>query len=182
MKSKILSMNKPTHKAVHQLYPVNLSAFLINHSSPYSAILPWGLFLPGKWPMLPLLKILPPRTFHQCPSYIVTSLLSYLSTRLQHHPRHRISSRRAVGLVALLTIVSMILGPMCDIVQFSRSVVFDYLRPHGPQHARSPCPSPTPGVYSNSCPLSRWCHSTISFSRPVSSCLQSFHNECRKNG
>ena len=43
-------------------------------------------------------------------------------------------------------------------VQFSRSVVSNFLRPHGLQHARPPCPSPAPGVYSNSCPLSRWCH------------------------
>ena len=51
----------------------------------------------------------------------------------------------------------------------------DYLLPHGPQHARLSCPSPTPGVYSNPCPLSRWCHSTISSSVvPFSSCLQSF--------
>ena len=49
------------------------------------------------------------------------------------------------------------------------------LRPHGLQHARPPCPSPTPGAYSNSCPLSRWCHSTISSSVvPFSSRLQSF--------
>ena len=49
------------------------------------------------------------------------------------------------------------------------------LLPHVLQHARLPCPSPTPGVYSNSCPLSRWCHSTISSSViPFSSCLQSF--------
>ena len=48
------------------------------------------------------------------------------------------------------------------------------LRPHEPQHARPPCPSPTPGVYSNSCPLSRWCHPAISSSViPFSSCLQS---------
>ena len=60
--------------------------------------------------------------------------------------------------------------------QFScRSVVSDFLRPHEPQHARTPCPSPTPGVYSNSCPLSQWCHPTISSSVvPFSSCLQSF--------
>ena len=46
---------------------------------------------------------------------------------------------------------------------------------HGLQHARPPCPSPTPGVYSDSCPLSRWCHLTISSSVvPFSSCLQSF--------
>ena len=43
-------------------------------------------------------------------------------------------------------------------VQFSHSVRSDSLRPHGLQHTRLPCPSPTPGVYSNSCPLSRWCH------------------------
>ena len=60
-------------------------------------------------------------------------------------------------------------------VQFSCSVVSDSLQPHESQHARPPCPSPTPGVYPNSCPLSRWCHPTISFSViPFSSCLQSF--------
>ena len=60
-------------------------------------------------------------------------------------------------------------------VQFSHSVVSDSLRPHGLQHARPPCPSPTPGVYSNSCPLSQWCHLTISSSViPFSSRLQSF--------
>ena len=49
------------------------------------------------------------------------------------------------------------------------------LQPHRLQHSRPPCPSPTPGVYSNSCPLSRWCHPTISSSVvPFSSCLQSF--------
>ena len=60
-------------------------------------------------------------------------------------------------------------------VQSSRSVMSDSLRPRGPQHARPPCPSPTPGTYPNSCPLSRWCHLTISsFVVPFSSCLQSF--------
>ena len=49
------------------------------------------------------------------------------------------------------------------------------LQPHGLQHARLPCPSPTPGACSNSCPLNQWCHPTISFSVvPFSSCLQSF--------
>ena len=61
------------------------------------------------------------------------------------------------------------------LVQFSCSVVSDSLRPHGLQHARPPCPSPTPGVHSNSCPLSWWCHPTISSSvLPFSSRLQSF--------
>ena len=60
-------------------------------------------------------------------------------------------------------------------VQFSHSLVPDSLWPHGLQHFRPPCPSPTPGVYSNSCPLSRWCHLAISSSViPFSSHLQSF--------
>ena len=60
-------------------------------------------------------------------------------------------------------------------VQFSHSIVSDSLQPHGLQHSRPPCPSSAPGVYSNLCPLSRWCHPTISSSViPFSSHLQSF--------
>ena len=60
-------------------------------------------------------------------------------------------------------------------VQFSRSVLSDCLWPHGLRHTRPPCPSPTPTVYSNLCPLCRWCHLTISSSVvPFSYCLQSF--------
>ena len=59
-------------------------------------------------------------------------------------------------------------------VQFSRSVVSDSLRPHESQHARPPCPVPTPRVYSDSRPLSQWCHPAISSSVvPFSSCPQS---------
>ena len=62
-----------------------------------------------------------------------------------------------------------------SISQFSRSAVSSSLPHHGLQHARPPCPSPTPRVYSNSCPSSRWCHPTISSSVvPFSSCLHSF--------
>ena len=58
--------------------------------------------------------------------------------------------------------------------KFIHSVVSDSLRPHGLQHARPPCPSPNSGVYPNSCPLSRWCHPTMSSSVvPFFSCLQS---------
>ena len=58
---------------------------------------------------------------------------------------------------------------------FSRSVVSDSLWPYGLQHARLPCPSPSPGACSNSCPLSQWCYPTISSSViPFSSCSQSF--------
>ena len=59
-------------------------------------------------------------------------------------------------------------------VQFSHSVVSDSLWPHELQHARSPCPSPTPGIRPESCPSSRWCHPAISSSVvPFSSCPQS---------
>ena len=64
---------------------------------------------------------------------------------------------------------------MFSSVEFSHSVVSDSLRPHESQHTRSPCPSPTPRVHSNPCPLNQWCHPTISSSViPFSSCPQSF--------
>ena len=60
-------------------------------------------------------------------------------------------------------------------VQFSHSVVSNSLQPREPQHTGPPCPSPTPGVHPNPCPLRRWCHPTISSSViPFSSCPQSF--------
>ena len=59
-------------------------------------------------------------------------------------------------------------------VQFSLSVMSDSLRPHGLQHTSPPCPLPTPGVYSDSYPLNRWCHPTISSSVIPFFCLQSF--------
>ena len=60
-------------------------------------------------------------------------------------------------------------------VQFSCSVMSDSWWPHEPQHVRPPCPSPTPGVHTNPCPLSWWCHPTISSSvAPFLSCPQSF--------
>ena len=71
-------------------------------------------------------------------------------------------------------IVPLHLQRVFSSVQFSHSVVFDSLQPHELQHARPPCPSPTPRVHSNSCPLSRWCHPAISSSViPFSSCPQS---------
>ena len=75
----------------------------------------------------------------------------------------------------LPTLYCWLLTYVCQSVsQFSRSVVSDSLWPHESQHARPPCPSPTPGVYSHSCPSSRWCHPAISSSvAPFSSCPQS---------
>ena len=74
----------------------------------------------------------------------------------------------------------VILVPSCILIlnlsslHFSGSVVYDILQSHGLQHARLPCPSPTPGARSNSCPSSWWRHSTISSSVVPFSCLQSF--------
>ena len=91
------------------------------------------------------------------------------------------SSLQAINFTGMLsshpkiTNDSVTLGKLTPSVQFSRSVTSDSLWPHGLQHTRLPCPLPTPGVYSNSCPLSRWCHPAISSSVvPFSSCPQSF--------
>ena len=68
-------------------------------------------------------------------------------------------------------------GLASDAVQFSCPVVSDSSWPHGLQHARPPCPSPTPGDYSNSSPSGQWCHPAISSSVTLfSSCLQSFRH------
>ena len=75
----------------------------------------------------------------------------------------------------LWVIISMFNNECFILVQFSYSVMFNSLWPHELQHARLPCPSPTPGAYSNSCPLNQWCHRTIwSSVVPFSSHLQSF--------
>ena len=64
---------------------------------------------------------------------------------------------------------------LINFLLFSHSVISDSLHPHGLQHTRLPCPSPSPRACSNSCPFSWWCHPTISSSViPFSSCLQSF--------
>ena len=84
-------------------------------------------------------------------------------------------------LIQTLTIEQFILVDFCFLllegfssVQFSRSVVSDSLQPRESQQTRPPCPSPTPGVHSNSCPSSHWCHPAISSSVvPFSSCPQS---------
>ena len=74
-----------------------------------------------------------------------------------------------------VTVSEESLGPGQSSVQFNCLFMSSSLQPHGLQHAMPPCPSPTPGVYSNSCQLSWWCHPTISSSViPFSSCLQSF--------
>ena len=79
-----------------------------------------------------------------------------------------------IGLDDTNIVFSILHGLQFSLVHFSRSVVSDSLRPHESQHTRPPCPSPTPGVHSNSRPSSQWCHPAISSSVvPFSSCPQS---------
>ena len=83
-------------------------------------------------------------------------------------------SSASVRSIAFCPLLCPSLHEMSPSVQFSHSVVSNSLRPHESQHARPPCPSPTSRVYSNSRPLSRWCHPAISSSVvPFSSCPQS---------
>ena len=86
----------------------------------------------------------------------------------------RINPFRLSTLCCLLWDIFLKLGFLqFSLPQFSCSVMSDSLRPHGLQHARIPCPSPIPRACSNTCPLSRWCHPTISSSViPFSSSLQ----------
>ena len=90
--------------------------------------------------------------------------------------RKHFTSSFPIWMLLLLCLASLLwLEPSVQSVQFSRLVVSDSLWPHGLQHVRLPCPSPIPGACSNSCPLSWWCHPTISSNViPFSSCLQSF--------
>ena len=88
---------------------------------------------------------------------------------LVEHTVHRITSSET-----WLFSTSVTLFLFCSVL-FSRSVVSNSLRPHEPQHARPPCPSPAPRVHPNPCPLSQWCHPTVSSSAvPFSFCPQSF--------
>ena len=105
------------------------------------------------------------RPFSLQKSHSTTSILFYWSLRASSDSVREGNNTRTVGS----------LGDIFTSVQFSCSVVSDSLWPHGPQHDKPPCPSPTPGVYPNSCPLSQWCHLTTSSSViPFSSCPQSF--------
>ena len=78
-------------------------------------------------------------------------------------------------IASVLIVLDKTSNPKSDSVQFSCWVVSDSLQPHELQHTRPPCPTLTPRVHPNPCPLSQWCHPTISSSVvPFSSCLQSF--------
>ena len=101
--------------------------------------------------------------------WLYLEILNKSLTKFNTHYDQNIQENRTWGTWEILNMVASVS------VQFSHSVVSDSLQPHGLQNARPPCPSPTPRVHSNSCPLSRWCHPTISSSViPFSSRLQSF--------
>ena len=94
--------------------------------------------------------------------------VSWIGRRILYNLSHQ-------GRVLTKLVVVINLQFQFSSVQLSRSVASDSLWPHEPQHARPPCPSPTPGVHPNPCPSSRWRHPTIPSSVvPFSSCPQSF--------
>ena len=99
----------------------------------------------------------------------------HTGTEIKPHFGFDIALNTVLGWISIHEISRSSLSLRIVSVQFSRSVVSNSLRPHGLQHTRLPCPSPNPGTYSNSCPLCRLCHPTISSSViPFSSRLQSF--------
>ena len=104
-------------------------------------------------------------------SISISRVVSVMLWRLGHHSVSMCTFKQVMdALPAFLNIRAVFSS-----VQFSRSVVSDSLLPHELQHTRPPCPSPTPGVYTGSCPLSQWWHPTLSSSvSPFSSCPQSF--------
>ena len=106
-----------------------------------------------------------------------TETFQHLVQHCTNHCPDIIASNRSLQLLLIplmLLYLSVNKPSQVGSVQFSRSVVSNSMRPHESQQARPPCPSPTPGAYSNSCPSSRWCHPAISSSVvPFSSCFQS---------
>ena len=107
---------------------------------------------------------------------------AFISTKLIYYNRLNIEADVKIQLSSIKPHIrdlqkseTMLLFSLNPLVQFSHSVMSDSLQPHGLQHTRLPCPSPTPRAYSNSRPSSWWCHPTISSSViPFSSCPQSF--------
>ena len=110
---------------------------------------------------------------------LVSTVISWCGSMIVCPFAHIVSKRANelvlynVNCLSHLNILNNSLTFAFSSVDFSHWVTSDSLWPHGPQHARPSCPSPTPGASSNSCPSSQWCHSTISSSVPFSSCLQS---------
>ena len=161
--------------------------FLLSVQFSYT-VLSNFLWLHGlKHVRLPCPSLTPRAYSNSCPLHqwchptISSSVVSF-SSRLQSFPASSSSHQVAKVLEFQLQYQSFqwifrtnFLWSMSALSQLSRSVVSSSLPSHGPQHARLPCPSLTPGICSNSYPLSQWCHPTISSSVvPFSSCLQSF--------
>ena len=152
-------------KRSHNEGPVSLSRFLCTHT----------LFSTEIWPKNSMLLI----HMHIC---ILHLRIVFLSGNLWS--LHWVQLPRKVSLIPFspnrinyfsVLFLCLVFIAISASVQFSHSDVSNSLWPHGLQHTRLPCPSPTPGACSNSCPSSQWCHPTISSSViPFSSCPQSF--------
>ena len=145
--------------------------------APSFALFCWcGHFLCccNKMPWIQHIKTIPTYLFFSCTG-LKSSGLSWVLCL----GSHKAWIRASAGMGSYLEAVEEELLPssfrLFSSVQFSRSVMSDSWRPHEPQHARPPCPSPTPRVHPNPCPLSQWCHPSISSSVvPFSCCPQTF--------
>ena len=104
-----------------------------------------------------------------CYTHVLSTLFS--SDNRSYHSEWRAGKRESIRNSGHLSPKKQM--PVFSSVQFSRSVVSDSLPPHESQHTRPPCPSPTPGVHSDSSPSSQWCHPAISSSVVSFSCPQS---------
>ena len=116
------------------------------------------------WPFVPEIQIWPP---NKKKSKKKTPQKTHIQSK-KHSLLYPVGNREIV-------LFAFVHFKQTTLVQFSHSVVSDSLWPCEPQHVRPPCPSPNPGVHPNPCPLSQWCHWTISSSViPFSCCPQSF--------
>ena len=123
----------------------------------------------SEWKLLSSVRLFAtPWTIHGILQTRILEGVAFPFSRGSSQPRDRTQ-------VSCIAGISLPAEPQFSSVHFSRSAMSDSLRPYELQHARPPCPSPTPGTHPNPCPLSWWWHPTISSSVvPFSSCLQSF--------
>ena len=151
---------------------------------PWTEALQASLSLTISWSLLQLMSIesvMPSNHFLLCHSLLLQPSVFPSIKVFSHQGQFFTSGGQSIGVSSLasdLPINNQGNQLFSCSVQFSHLVLSDSLQPHGLQHARPLCPSPTPGACSNSYPLSQWCHPTLSASVvPFSSCLQSSQHQ-----
>ena len=154
-------------KAYSPITATEIKTWSISINSKTSAVLCFHQFIPD-------LQILATSGLFSCPTVsLLQNVMEYVVWLLSFSTMHSGLMYVAVGTNDLLFLLlsdvpffgcNTIWSSIYQLLLFSHSVVLHSLRPHGLQHARLPCPSPSPRACSNSCPSSQWCHPTISSS------------------